>query len=301
MKINSAKFIFILLFSSSIAVSQKNIITKSEYEKISNPDIFIGEHQAQVMILGVFHFSNPGLDTYKPKYEVDIFSDKRQDELKDLIKKIALYKPTKILFEGNRVLNDSVYNVIYSRYLKDESVIENRINEIYQIGFRLAKKMNHDNVFASDAKADWFGAELDWDNYDDIAYLKAKGQYIKSYRYEKQYDKINLYDDSLKTVTTLTEYFINDNDPKTALKSHQQYLTGTILEGAGDNYIGADAVAKWYRRNVRIFSNVYDITDFNKEERILMIYGSGHVWQLRQFFKDSPDFEYVEVNKYLKK
>ena len=73
------------------------------------------------------------------------------------------------------------------------------------------------------------------------------------------------------------------------------------IEGAGDLFIGADSVARWYKRNIRISANVYDITDFDKEDRILMIYGAGHVWQLRQFFTDSPDFDYVEVNDYLGK
>ena len=38
----------------------------------------------------------------------------------------------------------------------------------------------------------------------------------------------------------------------------------------------------------------------NKEERILLIYGYGHVWQLSQFFNESPDYEYLAVNNYLR-
>jgi len=52
---------------------------------------------------------------------------------------------------------------------------------------------------------------------------------------------------------------------------------------------------------LRIFANAYDITDFDSEERLLLIYGSGHVWQLRQLFLDSPDYEYIEAIDYLKK
>ncbi len=294
-------FLAVLISCINTANSQEKFLSEEDFQRISDPDIFIGNHKAKVMMLGVFHFANPGLDSYKVKYELDIFSKKRQTEIKNLLKKIEEFKPTKILFEGNRVVNDSAYNVIYKRYLKDESVIANRIDERYQLGFRMAKRMGHKKIYASDARADWFGAELDWDNYDDVAYLKSKKQYEKSIRYEKQYDLINEYDDYIKTVSTLTDYFIAMNDPKASLKSHQQYLTGTILEGAGDNYVGADAVGKWYRRNLRVFSNTYDLTDFSKEERILMIYGAGHIWQLRQFFMDSPDYEYVEVNDYLKK
>ena len=97
----------------------------------------------------------------------------------------------------------------------------------------------------------------------------------------------------------MTEHLFFINRMENRLKDHQAYLTENVLEGAGDNYLGADEVARQYRRNLRIFSNVYDLTDFDNEERLLLIYGSGHVWQLRQFFNDSPDFYYVEPNDYL--
>ena len=53
---------------------------------ISDPDVFIGKHKAKAMVLGVFHFHNPGLDSYKPKYAFDIFERKRQEEVEILLK-----------------------------------------------------------------------------------------------------------------------------------------------------------------------------------------------------------------------
>ena len=132
-------------------------------------------------------------------------------------------------------------------------------------------------MYCSDASAEWFGVELDWDNFDETAYLKSNGQLTKYKRYD--YESFDLYTDSMKTVQTLTEHLITINRPENRLKDHQAYLTENVLTGAGDNYLGADGVARWYRRNLRIFSNAYDITNFDKEERFLLIYGSGHVWQ----------------------
>lgn len=200
------------------------------------------------------------------------------------------------MFVRNRISSDSIVNAEYSNYLKNTFDLSKERSETYQIGFKLAKELNHNSVFCSDAKADWFGVELDWDNYDDIAYVRSKGQFYKYTRYDhtKRYRE----SDSLKTVQTLTEHLNYLNDPNNTLKDHQAYLT-PIVEGAGDNYLGADNVARWYRRNLRIFSNIYDITDFDTEERLLVIYGAGHVYQLKQFLTDSPDFDYVEINKYL--
>lgn len=264
---------------------------------ISNPDLFIGKHKAKAMVLGVFHFHNPGLDSYKPKYPFNILENKRQEELEILLERIAEYKPTKILVEWDRIRDDSVANERYQKYLHGTFSLDDKTNLVYQIGFKLAKKLGHKKIYCSDAPSEWFGVELDWDNYDVEAYLKSKGQYEKSTRYDYQ----SFYElcDSLKTTQTLTEHLVMLNSDVNRLKDHQAYLTDLILEGAGDNYVGADAVAKWYRRNLRIFANAYDLTDFDREERLLLIYGSGHVWQLRQFFMDSPDFEYIEPVEYL--
>ncbi len=288
-----------LLASCNLKIedSKHNKDTEQIIHAIADPEQFIGKQKAKAMVLGVFHFHNPGLDSYKPKYPFDIFERKRQEELEILLKQIARYKPTKILVEWDRIKDDSITNVRYRNYLNGTFNINDKANEVYQIGFRLAKMLGHKKIYCSDAPAEWFGVKLDWDNYDVEAYLKSKGQYAKSTRYDFQlfYE----WSDSLKTVQTLSEHFAMLNSPSNRLKDHQAYLTDLVLEGAGDNYVGADGVAKWYRRNLRIFANAYDITDFDNEERLLLIYGSGHVWQLRQFFMDSPDFDYIESSQYL--
>jgi hypothetical protein len=296
--------IFGIIFSSLLAScnmqeeesKQKKDDPKQNNNEIEDPDLFIGKHKAKAMVLGVFHFHNPGLDGYKPKHPFDILENRRQEELEILLQQIAQYKPTKILVEWDRIKDDSIANDRYRNYLNGTFSIDDKSNEVYQIGFRLAKMLGHKRIYCSDASTEWFGVELDWDNYDVEAYLKSKGQYAKSTRYDFQ----SFYEwcDSLKTVQTLSEHFAMLNSPSNRLKDHQAYLTDLVLEGAGDNYVGADGVAKWYRRNLRIFANAYDFTDFDREDRLLLIYGSGHVWQLRQLLMDSPDFEYVELNEY---
>jgi hypothetical protein len=297
------KLIFgIAILTLFISCNQKNDKENQQSEKtnpIEDPNLFIGKHKPKAMVLGVFHFKDAGLDSYKPKFPFNILEPKRQSELDTLLEKIAEYKPTKILVEWNRIKMDSLTNSWYQEYLNDKTTLEGKSNEVFQIGFKLAKKLGHNRIYCSDATADWFGVDLDWDNYDEDAYLKSQGQFEKSTRYD--YDTFYEIEDSLKTTQTLTEHLLMMNDPLNRLKSHQVYLTENVLEGAGDNYLGADGVARWYRRNLRIFANTYDITDFSKQEKVLLIYGAGHVWQLRQFFNDSPDFEYVEVNNYLKK
>lgn len=263
-----------------------------------DPDLFVGKHKAQAMVLGVVHFDNPGLDSYQQKYPFNILEPQRQEELEDLLQKLARYKPTKILLERSRIKSDSATRQQYEGYLNGTFSIEELHSEDYQIGFKLAKRLGHSQVYCSDSYVNWCGAELDWDNYDPNAYLREQGNYEKANRYD--YDAFYALGDSLKANQSLTEHLIYRNSQARTHKDHQAYLTNTMLEGAGDNYVGADAVARWYRRNLHIFANTYDIADFDQEERLLLIYGSGHVWQLKQLLSDSPDFDYVEVNDYLR-
>jgi hypothetical protein len=298
MKYTNFLFLLCLIFTSCDI--KKPVEPEADEEVISqdHPNFFVGQHKTKVAILGVFHFRNPGLDSYKPKFSVDVLSEKRQAEIDDLLNSISEFRPTKILLEVSRKRADSLLNDRYRQYLSGEYDISDQANEIYQLGFRLAEKLGHKRLYAVDEKnSDWFGAEIDWDAYDSEEYRKSLNQYAKSTRYE--YGPIYEMDDSLKTVTSLKEYFKYMNNPNRRLKRHQAYLTSTVLTGAGDKYIGADLVARWYQRNLKIFANTYDLADFSKEDRILMIYGAGHVWQLRQLLSDSPDFEYVEINEFL--
>jgi Family of unknown function (DUF5694) len=292
--------IIIALLISCTQQTDKTIKQNQQSKKVNlftDPNTFIGKHKSKAMVLGVLHFSNPGLGTYKPKFPFNILEEKRQSELDTLLAKISEYKPTKILLEWNQIKMDSITNDRFKKYTNGEFSVDDKSNEVYQIGFKLAKKLDHNKVYCSDASADWFGVELDWDNYDEDTYLKSRGQYGKANRYD--YESFYLLGDSLKTTQSLSEHLIWLNNPENRLKDHQAYLT-SIIEGAGDNYLGADAVANWYRRNLKIFANVYNFTNFEKEDRLLLIYGAGHVWQLRQYFIGSPDYEYVEVNDFLK-
>lgn len=299
------KLIFgLIILFIILSCSKENKKVKTEKDKsetvnvLDDPNQFIGQNKSQATILGVFHFNNPGLDDYKEKFSVDILSQQRQSELNDLINSLSKYNPTKILVEVPRKEADSIINEHYQKYLNGEFDINDKKSETYQLAFRLAKKLGHTKIYASDAKGSkWFGAEIDWDNYNADEYKKSLNQFEKTHRYD--YEKMYKLHDSLKTVTTLKEHLKYLNNPNNRLKAHQAYLTETILTGAGDLYIGADAVARWYQRNLKIFANTYDIADFSKNDKILLIYGSGHVWQLRQLLKDSPDFEYIEINEFL--
>ena len=296
-------FMFLLFSACSEKIENEMINDKSGLDNILvysdslyDTKKFVGRYKPKVSVFGTFHFTNSDMHDFMDTYKVDGLNKTRQEELLELIEKLQSFQPTKILVERNRIAFDSVIAKEYKVYNEQDSTFQ--INdEVYLIAFPLAKQLGHKKVFASDAEATWFGADLDWENFDESEYLKERKQFRKSYRYDYEYTYKK--EDSLKSVLSLLDFYRLINSPKVQHYNHQIYLTETVLSGAGDNYIGADAVARWYRRNLRIFSNALDLVDFDKEERILIIYGASHIWTLKQFFQDSPDFEYLEINDIL--
>jgi hypothetical protein len=55
----------------------------------------------QVMILGVFHFDNPGLDIANIQVE-NVLGDKRQAEIRQILDGLERFKPTKIAVESQK-------------------------------------------------------------------------------------------------------------------------------------------------------------------------------------------------------
>lgn len=85
------------------------------------------------------------------------------------------------------------------------------------------------------------------------------------------------------------------NSDKVLDRGFGAYLAGGQFES--ENFEGPDALSMfWINRNLRIFKNIKDI-DYEENDRILVLFGAGHISILRYFFECSPEFELVDFNK----
>lgn len=76
--------IFFLLIFTNLTNAQKIPAL------IKNAELPFKKHQkSKVLILGTFHFKDGGHDAYQPKYSVNIKSEQRQNEVKELLKMMA--------------------------------------------------------------------------------------------------------------------------------------------------------------------------------------------------------------------
>ncbi len=239
----------------------------------------------KVMILGTFHFANPGLDYTKAERD-SILSEKRQKEVRELIDKVKAFKPTKIAIEvpyGTSQVNDT-----YTLFLQNK--FELKESETYQVAFRLAKELNHQQLYPIDWKKD-----MDFDAVLKSATTNGQQKFLE--RFQQAMGFITKMQAEANKYTVL-EQLRTMNDIAALERLHSLYLL-LAEAGKGTDYTGADVVAGWYERNLKIAMNVVR-TAQSPDDRILVLIGAGHVKLLREFLKESPSVEIVEVSGYLK-
>jgi hypothetical protein len=69
--------------------------------------------------------------------------------------------------------------------------------------------------------------------------------------------------------------------------------------GEPGDWAGADLVAEWFRRNMRIYSNVLQLVD-SPNERVLVIFGAGHLGWLRHDFASNPSVRLRNLAEFAK-
>lgn len=270
----------------------------SAQQKIKSLQDFMNEagvKPTKVMLLGTFHFAYQNLDVHKTekKNRRDILSQKSQKELKELLGVLKSYHPTRIYLESDdQHWLDSCYNAC------DEHTFKTQSNERVQIGYRLAKELKHAKVFAVDA-----GEMInEWNQADSILLLKLLGSdSIPDKKHadylNKIYSKYYSYADSVNANIPLLEALIRLNHPRNLQLNHGAYISNYF--NTLSNY-GPDFLSTWWvNRNLRIFNKVL-LTKPSSDDRILMLFGAGHVPLLKQCFESSPDFEYIDFYQFAK-
>jgi hypothetical protein len=97
---------------------------------------------------------------------------------------------------------------------------------------------------------------------------------------------------------TIMGYYKYLNEPQMTRLGHEFYLSMADVS-LDENYSGADLIADWYKRNLRIYSNINHIAVM-PEDRILVLYGSGHNKILQDLIEDSADYELVLLKDVIK-
>lgn len=238
---------------------------------------------AQVMVLGTYHFANPGLDIVK--HEVpDILSTEKQAEVLAVVDAIARFRPTRIALEVRRE-RAPLLDSLYRAYRAGAHTLSR--SESQQLGFRIAERLDLPTVHAIDVPGDFpYAAMMEYAQTHDPAAAARTQQVIG--------EITALFEGWMRK--SVGEVLRLSNEPAWIDWGHGHYLAYPRI-GAGDGYVGAELLAAWYTRNIKIFANLQQLA--GPGERVLVIYGSGHSAILRELIEADPSLTLVEAVDYL--
>ena len=243
-----------------------------------------------LVILGTYHMSATKTNIINREVD-DITTAVRQKQVVELVERLKKINPTKIALECD-IEDDAKVQEFYNQYLAGTRQLSK--NETNQIGFRLAKELGYKKVYC----VDWGifpKDQLYW--YEKYAAKDAElNNFLKLINEDLKKDVDSETEKLMKM--SVIDQMIFINQPERAERSHQRYFE-IMRIGRGEEYVGANYLSWWYGRNMKILNNIIRITD-SPDERILVVYGNGHLKLLNQFAKESDFYNVESPLKYLK-
>lgn len=240
----------------------------------------------QVMVLGTYHFANPGQDVVNLEVD-DVLAPDRQREIEILVRTLAQWNPTKVAVESQA----SAPDLELESYAEVEELLTTSRNESFQIGFRLADMLGHDAVYGIDER----GGEGEPDYFPMgrvQAFAQANGQEdllaelfaVVQQRTEEEQARL--------AEQTIAESLIVHNDAAGVDDQHDAIYYPMLKIGDGDQQPGAELNAFWYMRNAKMFAKLDMVAE--PGDRVFVIVGSGHATWMRHFVRRMPGYELVD-------
>jgi hypothetical protein len=249
----------------------------------------MSEAKMRALLVGTYHFqSRPdnGDDDAEP---VSMKTPDKQAELDHLVERLAAYEPSKVLVQAPYAM---AKQVITQYTLYRFGTYEPGQNEVHQVGYRLARRLGHDQIYPIDVLHRWWEPgieEVTAENPAAAELLEAIQQRLEA---AERSDRDN--DDYDRTVTQRLAA-LNAGEP--GVSGLEDYLTAWVRLVDGDNYAGADVVGNWYHRNLRIYANLLRYAE--PGDRLLVFYGASHIPVLRQLLAASGQFALDDPLDYL--
>lgn len=279
-----------LIFFSCNSV-QKNVANTQSVQSLNE------NNKIQVLNFGTFHF---GYTPDENKTEFDENSEKSQQEIREISKMIAKFKPTIICIENLPQYNDEI-NKAYQEFINNPEQLNSNYGESSMIGFDVGRLSGVTKIYGIDNYIGYNYSVGDFienspehtNSIDPKTYLQLTNEPFKDHpelaKREANYDNLSLLE-KLKLINEPLhlDYSINTNADK------------LLYVGIDDGFEGADNAALFYHRNMKIYSNLNRIP-MTKDDRVFILMGAAHTAFLREFIRRSPKFEMVNTLDYLQK
>ena len=278
----SIVFFFLIVLSFFSCSQGKN--EESTIQKVS-PRII--SDKIQVLNFGTFHFGyTPDASTV----EFDEHDDENKRQAHEIAIKIAEFKPTIILVEREPKFNEETAT-LYSKYLENPKMKFENPTEVELLAFEIGRLSGTKKIYGIDHQ---------------MAYNYNIGEYVDNSVDKIWYDSYFIDPDKF-----YPEVNVNLEDlslfERLKIMNNNIYLDWMIAEnadmlthaGTDGNFEGADEAAKYYQRNLRMYTEMNRL-DIEPSDRVFILMGASHTAFFRDFISRSPKYEMLNTFDYLK-
>jgi hypothetical protein len=217
---------------------------------------------AKVMLLGMFHFANPGRDIVKARV-IDVTTPENQAWLDGLADRMAAFRPTDVLAECSPSEQDAIDGK-FRDYVAGRFALP--ANETYQIGFRVARRAGLARVTCFDED------KVGWNAQPMFEFIEKHDPALK-HELDATFQSLSASMDQEQATLPLARLLQLTNDPARDLQNKALYLRTNGVD-AGGGFVGADATASWWHRNFRMYANVQKAAAPGR--RVIVLAGQGH-------------------------
>jgi hypothetical protein len=240
---------------------------------------------AKVMLLGMFHFANPGRDMVKGQV-INVMAPENQAYLDGLAARMAAFHPTDVLAECSPT-EQAQYDEKFRDYLAGRFVLPS--NETFQIGFRVAKLAGLSSVTCFDED------NVGWEAQPMFDYMDKHQPQAKQ-ELEALYQSVGESMSKEQATLSLPRLLQLHNDPARDAFNKAMYLRTNEVD-AGGGFVGADASASWWHRNFRMYANIQKSATPGR--RVIALAGQGHTAILKDLLGVDDRRKAEDVRGYL--
>lgn len=238
-----------------------------------------------VLNMGTFHM---GYSTDAHTTEFDEHNKENVKQIHEIARKIAEFKPTVIIVETPPSYNLALQQE-YFEYLKNPAMKFESPSEIELLAYEVGRLSDCKQIYGIDFKESY--------NYmignsvkkpvDTVTVAKYWNM-IEAFEQKYPEDKMKLLDALImNNQPAYLDFLININ---------ADILTHIASEGKAQ---GADEAAKFYHRNLVMYSNLNQLK-LTKDDRVFILIGASHTAFFTDFMKRSPKYSLVNIFNFLK-
>ncbi|WP_332638781.1 DUF5694 domain-containing protein [Brevundimonas sp.] len=246
----------------------------------------------EVMVLGTYHMGNPGNDLHNARID-PVTTPGKQVQLEAVAEGLSRFRPTAVAVE--RIARDQS-TLLDHRYpdFTPADLLTNA-DERVQIGYRLAHRLGLERVYGIDEQ-DREGQPSYFPFEAVQAWAEANGDGGRLGAMHGEIASMLADLEQRQATETVGQLLTRINRPE-RVQWDQGFYARLMAFGAADDQPGAILNARWYARNAQIFARLLQVA--RPGDRIVVIYGSGHNYWLRQMVETTPGFRLVQPGDYL--